>query len=135
MIVNLTASARVVPLTALLLSACVSESAYDKQMSGTRSWRRSGRPTAVKSTAPATRKDNLTGRAVFLCWQRGPVLRACRERLQSQPAADRIDRHDAAKRRSRSEHQRHNLFVFGGAYYRPFYSGSSVIYEVVAKPA
>jgi len=26
-------------------------------------------------------------------------------------------------------------FVFGGAYYRPFYSGSSVIYEVVAKPA
>jgi hypothetical protein len=63
------------------------------------------------------------------------ILRACRERLQSQPAADRIDRHDAAKRRSRSEHQRHNLFVFGGAYYRPFYSGSSVIYEVVAKPA
>jgi len=27
------------------------------------------------------------------------------------------------------------IFVFGGAYYRPFYSGSSVIYEVVAKPA
>jgi hypothetical protein len=26
-------------------------------------------------------------------------------------------------------------FVFGGAYYHPFYSGSSVIYEVVAKPA
>jgi hypothetical protein len=26
-------------------------------------------------------------------------------------------------------------FVFGGAYYRPFYSGSSVIYEVVVKPA
>ena len=26
-------------------------------------------------------------------------------------------------------------FVYGGAYYRPFYSGSSVIYEVVAKPA
>jgi hypothetical protein len=26
-------------------------------------------------------------------------------------------------------------FAFGGAYYRPFYSGSSVIYEVVAKPA
>jgi len=26
-------------------------------------------------------------------------------------------------------------FVFGGAYYRPFYSGSSVIYQVVAKPA
>jgi hypothetical protein len=26
-------------------------------------------------------------------------------------------------------------FVFGDAYYRPFYSGSSVIYEVVAKPA
>ena len=26
-------------------------------------------------------------------------------------------------------------FTFGGAYYRPFYSGSSVIYEVVAKPA
>jgi hypothetical protein len=26
-------------------------------------------------------------------------------------------------------------FDFGGAYYRPFYSGSSVIYEVVAKPA
>ena len=26
-------------------------------------------------------------------------------------------------------------FVFGGAYYRPFYSGSSVIYEVVAKPS
>jgi hypothetical protein len=26
-------------------------------------------------------------------------------------------------------------FVFGGAYYRPFYSGSSGIYEVVAKPA
>src|ERR1700757_4664699 len=26
-------------------------------------------------------------------------------------------------------------FVFGGACYRPFYSGSSVIYEVVAKPA
>jgi hypothetical protein len=25
-------------------------------------------------------------------------------------------------------------FQFGGAYYRPFYSGSSVIYEVVAKP-
>jgi hypothetical protein len=25
-------------------------------------------------------------------------------------------------------------FHFGGAYYRPFYSGSSVIYEVVAKP-
>jgi len=25
-------------------------------------------------------------------------------------------------------------FEFGGAYYRPFYSGSSVIYEVVAKP-
>jgi hypothetical protein len=24
-------------------------------------------------------------------------------------------------------------FVFGSAYYRPFYSGSSVIYEVVAK--
>lgn len=31
MIVNLTAAARVVPLTALLLSACVSQSAYDKQ--------------------------------------------------------------------------------------------------------
>jgi hypothetical protein len=26
-------------------------------------------------------------------------------------------------------------FSYGGAYYRPFYSGSSVIYEVVAKPA
>ena len=26
-------------------------------------------------------------------------------------------------------------FTFGGAFYRPFYSGSSVIYEVVAKPA
>jgi hypothetical protein len=26
-------------------------------------------------------------------------------------------------------------FTFGGAYYQPFYSGSSVIYEVVAKPA
>ena len=26
-------------------------------------------------------------------------------------------------------------FTFGGAYYRPFYSGSSVIYEVVAKLA
>ena len=26
-------------------------------------------------------------------------------------------------------------FHFGGAYYRPFYSGSSVIYEVVAKPS
>jgi len=26
-------------------------------------------------------------------------------------------------------------FTFGGPYYRPFYSGSSVIYEVVAKPA
>jgi hypothetical protein len=25
-------------------------------------------------------------------------------------------------------------FRFGDAYYRPFYSGSSVIYEVVAKP-
>ena len=25
-------------------------------------------------------------------------------------------------------------FTFGGAYYRPFYSGSSVTYEVVAKP-
>jgi hypothetical protein len=25
-------------------------------------------------------------------------------------------------------------FRFGSAYYRPFYSGSSVIYEVVAKP-
>jgi hypothetical protein len=25
-------------------------------------------------------------------------------------------------------------FRFGNAYYRPFYSGSSVIYEVVAKP-
>jgi hypothetical protein len=25
-------------------------------------------------------------------------------------------------------------FAYGGAYYRPFYSGSSVIYEVVAKP-
>ena len=31
MIVNLTAAARIVPLTALLLSACVSQSAYDKQ--------------------------------------------------------------------------------------------------------
>jgi hypothetical protein len=26
-------------------------------------------------------------------------------------------------------------FTFGGAWYRPFYSGSSVIYLVVAKPA
>ena len=26
-------------------------------------------------------------------------------------------------------------FAYGGAYYRPFYSGSSVIYEVVANPA
>jgi hypothetical protein len=26
-------------------------------------------------------------------------------------------------------------FLYGGAYYRQFYSGSSVIYEVVAKPA
>jgi hypothetical protein len=26
-------------------------------------------------------------------------------------------------------------FHFGAAYYRPFYSGSSVIYEVVAKPS
>jgi hypothetical protein len=26
-------------------------------------------------------------------------------------------------------------FRFGNAYYRPFYSGSSVIYEVVAKPS
>jgi hypothetical protein len=26
-------------------------------------------------------------------------------------------------------------FTFGGAWYRPFYSGSSVIYQVVAKPA
>jgi hypothetical protein len=26
-------------------------------------------------------------------------------------------------------------FTFGGGYYRPFYSGSTVIYEVVAKPA
>ena len=25
-------------------------------------------------------------------------------------------------------------FRFGDAYYRPFYSGSTVIYEVVAKP-
>jgi len=25
-------------------------------------------------------------------------------------------------------------FTFGDAWYRPFYSGSSVIYEVVAKP-
>jgi len=25
------------------------------------------------------------------------------------------------------------ISFFGGAYYRPFYSGSSVIYEVVAK--
>ena len=25
-------------------------------------------------------------------------------------------------------------FSFGGAYYQPFYSGSSVIYEVVVKP-
>ena len=28
-----------------------------------------------------------------------------------------------------------SYFTFGGAYYRPFYSGSTVIYEVVAKPA
>jgi len=26
-------------------------------------------------------------------------------------------------------------FHFGAAYYRPFYNGSSVIYEVVAKPS
>jgi hypothetical protein len=26
-------------------------------------------------------------------------------------------------------------FVFGGAYYRPYYSGSSVFYEVVSSPA
>ena len=26
-------------------------------------------------------------------------------------------------------------FAFGGAYYQPFYRGSSVIYMVVAKPA
>jgi hypothetical protein len=26
-------------------------------------------------------------------------------------------------------------FTYGGAYYRPFYSGSTVIYMVVAKPA
>jgi hypothetical protein len=26
-------------------------------------------------------------------------------------------------------------YTFGGAYYQPFYSGSSVIYEVVAKPS
>jgi hypothetical protein len=26
-------------------------------------------------------------------------------------------------------------FHFGAAYYRPFYSGSSVIYELVAKPS
>jgi hypothetical protein len=26
-------------------------------------------------------------------------------------------------------------FTFGGAYYQPFYSSSSVIYEVVAKPS
>ncbi len=25
-------------------------------------------------------------------------------------------------------------FAYGGAYYRPFYSGSTVIYEVVANP-
>ena len=26
-------------------------------------------------------------------------------------------------------------YSFGGAYYRPYYSGSSVFYEVVANPA
>jgi hypothetical protein len=26
-------------------------------------------------------------------------------------------------------------FTYGGAYYRPFYSGSSVIYEVVKNPS
>ena len=26
-------------------------------------------------------------------------------------------------------------FAYGGAYYQPFYSGSSVVYLVVAKPA
>jgi hypothetical protein len=26
-------------------------------------------------------------------------------------------------------------FTYGGAYYRPYYSGSSVFYEVVPKPA
>jgi hypothetical protein len=31
MIINLTAAARVVPLTALMLGACVSQSAYEKQ--------------------------------------------------------------------------------------------------------
>ena len=28
-----------------------------------------------------------------------------------------------------------SYFAYGGAYYRPYYSGSSVFYEVVAKPA
>ena len=27
-----------------------------------------------------------------------------------------------------------NYYTFGGAYYEPFYNGSSVIYQVVAKP-
>jgi hypothetical protein len=31
MTINLTAAARVIPLTALLLGACVSQSAYEKQ--------------------------------------------------------------------------------------------------------
>ena len=31
MIINLVAAARVVPLTALMLAACVSQSAYEKQ--------------------------------------------------------------------------------------------------------
>ena len=65
------------------------------------------------------------------------VARLCPsiERLQGDSTAYGIDRDQLPDGAVDQNIKGATYFTFGGAYFQPFYSGSSVIYEVVAKPA
>ena len=57
------------------------------------------------------------------------------ERLSTRPATHWINRQHMLSGAVDQNINGTTYFIFGSAYYRPFYSGSSVIYQVVAKPA
>ena len=103
------------PLVApVLLSACVSQSKYDQLQA---QYQQVQQQNAALSNQVAADKAQI-------CRLQGAIKYTVNSDLLFRPGGA-VDQNIKGT----------TYFVFGGAYYRPFYSGSSVIYEVVAKPA
>ena len=96
-----------------------------------------GRAAAARSGRPSRAALLLYGhcRVIDRARLRRRVLRASRQRYKVSPPP--IGSTVSSLPSGAVDHNIHGTtyFVFDGAYYRPFYSGSSVIYEVVAKLA